>query len=114
MGGGTAPSANPGNEAAAMQDVSHAMKMLTRAMQSIPMGSPLHSDVLEALKKFGKHMSAAGQQDQGLEAQRMHQLMRQAQAQGPQQAALRAMMQQQGGGGGAPPVMPPQPQQQTM
>lgn len=113
MGQGTAPSANAGNEAVAMQDVRNAMKLLTRAMPSIPMGSPLHTDVLQTLTKFGKHISAAGENDQGLDAQRLHQMLRQSQQQGPQQAALRAMIQQQGGGAGAPPVMP-QPQQQPM
>lgn len=95
--------------AAAKLDVGNGIKMLQRALPNIPMGSPLHTDILQAVGKISKHMAEEGGQDQGLHASSMMQMIRQQQQQGPQLAAMRAM----GGGPGnpsGPPAMPPQDQ----
>ena len=106
-GPGTAPGANQGNMAAARLDIGNGMKMLQRALPNIPMGSPLHTDILSAVKSISKHMAEeGGGQDGGLHASGMMSAVRQQAAQAPQLAAMRAM----GGGPSAPtspPAMPP-------
>lgn len=110
VGPGTSPGGNQGNQAAATLDIQNGLKMLQRALPNIPMGTPLHTDVLKAVGSIAKHMGeAAG--EQGLHAQSMMQMIRQQQAQAPQLAAMRAM----GGGptnpAGAPATMSPEPPQ---
>jgi hypothetical protein len=107
-GPGTTPGANQGNMAAAKLDIGNGMKMLQRALPNIPMGSPLHTDILQAVGKISKHMAEDGQADGGLHASGMMQMIRQQAAQAPQLAAMRAM----GGGPGnpaGPPAMPEPP-----
>lgn len=102
VGPGTAPGANPGNMAAAKLDIGNGLKMLQRALPNVPMGSPLHTDILQAVGKISKHMAEEGQQDGGLHANSMMQMIRQQQQQAPQLAAMRSM-----GGGPSAPAMPP-------
>lgn len=105
VGPGTAPGGNPGNMAAATIDIGNGLKMLQRALPNLPMGAPLHTDILQAVIKISKHMDQS-QQDHGLHAQGMMQAVRQSAQQAPQIAAMRAM----GGGPSAPqspPAMPP-------
>jgi hypothetical protein len=113
-GPGTVPTPNQGNQTGAVLQIQHAMKMLTQAMNNVPMGGELFTDILTTLKKFGTHLEQAGvQQDHGLQANSMMKLVQQQAAQAPQQAALRAMMSQSQapamppGAGGSPPQ--PQP-----
>jgi hypothetical protein len=91
VGPGTTPTANHGNMAAARLDVNNGLKLLQRALPNIPMGSPLHTDILSTVAKIAKHMAAEGGGDQGLHASGMMQAMRQNQQQAPQIAALRSM-----------------------
>jgi hypothetical protein len=55
-GAATMPQANAGNINAALTKVKAAMKMLEEALPLIPMGNEAHTDILDALKKFSKHM----------------------------------------------------------
>lgn len=110
VGPGTTPGANHGNQAAATMDIQNGLKMLQRALPNIPMGTQLHTDVLQAVGRIAKHMGEAGGEQGGLHASSMMQMIRQQQAQAPQLAAMRAM----GGGpganpGGPPAVAPPPP-----
>lgn len=88
-------------------DIQNGMVMLQRALPNVPMGSPLHTDILNAVKSIGKHMGEAAQGPGGLHAQQMNQALRQQQQQAPQIAAMRAMQT-----GNQPPAMagPPQPE----
>lgn len=58
------PQGNAGNIQAALVKVKSAMSMLEAALPLIPMGSDAHSDILDALKKFGKHMKSVGENPQ--------------------------------------------------
>jgi hypothetical protein len=106
VGPGTTPGANPGNQAAATMDIQNGLKLLQRALPNVPMGTPLHTDILTAVGKIAKHMGEAGPEQGGLNAGSMMQAVRQQAQQAPQIAAMRAM----GGGPSAPaspPAMPP-------
>lgn len=59
-GAATMPQANAGNINAALTKVKAAMKMLEEALPLIPMGNETHTDILDALKKFSKHMKTDG------------------------------------------------------
>jgi hypothetical protein len=113
VGPGTTPGANQGLQAAATLDIQNGLKMLQRALPNVPMGTPLHTDILKAVGSIAKHMGEAGGEG-GLHASGMMQMLKQQAAQAPQLAAMRAM----GGGptnpGGppatpAPPMPPPEP-----
>jgi hypothetical protein len=82
-------------------DIQNGLKLLQRALPNIPMGTQLHTDVLQAVGRIAKHMGEAGEQG-GLHASSMMQMIRQQQAQAPQLAAMRAM-----GGGPTNPGGPP-------
>lgn len=59
-GAAAMPQANAGNVNAALTKVKAAMKMLEEALPLIPMGNEAHTDILDALKKFSKHMKTDG------------------------------------------------------
>jgi hypothetical protein len=103
VGPGTTPGANQGNMAAARLDIGNGLKMLQRALPNVPMGSPLHTDLLKAVGQISKHMAQEGGEEQGgLHANSMMQMIRQQAQQAPQLAAMRAM-----GGGPTAPQQPP-------
>lgn len=107
----TTPQPNAGAAAAAMQDVQNAVRMLEQALPKIPMGTPLHTEILSATTKLSKHMQP-GEGHQGLELQSLLQMARQASQQSPMAALSRMMPQPNqapampaaGPGGGAPPM----------
>jgi hypothetical protein len=80
-----------------------ALQALQDALPSIPMGSPLHTDVLSVAKTLSKHVDQEGQQG-GPPVQSLLQMMQQMKQNAPN-AALARM------GGGAPPspAMPAPP-----
>jgi len=107
-GPGVTPSANHGNLAAARVAIKNGLDLLGTALPNIPMGSPLHGDILKAMTSIAKHMNDDGPVDRGLQASGLMQAVRQSAAQGPQMAALRSL----GGGFGNPqeaPATPPPP-----
>lgn len=106
IGPATAPQPNAGNQAAAMNDLRNALSMMEKALPAIPLGSPLHSEILSLTSKLAKHL-APGDGNQGLELQSLLQMARQASQGGPM-AAL-AKMGAPDGGGAAPPAMPAPP-----
>ena len=100
------PQGNPGNVASAMLDVKNALNMLQRALPNIPMGSPLHADILKTVTNLTKHAQDAGG-DPSLQMQSLMSMMR-SMGQNPMQAALAKMMPQPGQGPamGSPPGAP--------
>lgn len=106
----TTPQPHAGNASAAINDVQNAVKMLEKALPAIPMGTPLHAEILAAATKLAKHLGA-GSGNEGLELQSLLQMARQASSSAPMAALSRMMPSPQtppampGGeaGGGAPP-----------
>ena len=105
-GPAVAPQGNMGNAAQAQAMIAVAMKQLQMALPNIPMGSPLHADIMKAVSSISKHMKAAGG-GEGQEANLLVQQLRQMQKQAPQMAALRSMA--PAGEGQGPAMPPPQP-----
>lgn len=101
-GPATVPQGNPGNMASAMSEVSNAIRMLERALPSIPMGTPIHTEILKALTQLGKHIPAAGEGQPGLELNSLLNTAR-SQAQASPSAALQRLMPPPN----TPPAMPP-------
>jgi hypothetical protein len=103
LGGPTAPQGNAGNAMAGLGKIKVALQALQDALPSIPMGSPLHTDVLSVAKTLSKHVDQEGQQG-GAPVQSLLAMIQQAKQSAPM-AALGRM------GGGAPPspAMPPPP-----
>lgn len=114
---GTGPAAAPGimlgSQAQGMAKLEVGLKALQEALGALPFGSALHNEVLEALKKIGKHMpqGGAGSADPQAMIQQLAGLAREARAAPQQQAALAGLMGPGGGVGGPPPaMMPPGPE----
>lgn len=108
--GGTGPAAAPGpmpgNQAQAMSKVQIAMKALQEALPGVPMGTPLHHEILTSLSKLGKHLPEAaghGAGDPQAMIQQLAALAREARANPGQEAALAGMMPP----GAHPPGAPP-------
>ena len=101
MGPGTMPGGNQGNSALAMIDVKNALSMLQKSLPMIPMGSPVHSDILNAVKTLSKHVGQDGG-NQGLELQSLMQLIKSQTQQAPLAALSRLYP---GGGPNLPPAM---------
>lgn len=101
-----APQPQMGNQAAAMGKVRNALQMLQEALPGLPMGQPVHSDVLSAVKNLSKHIEPgpAGGAHEGPDIQALMQSLKAAAQSAPQAALMRANT-----GGGAPgaPMMPP-------
>lgn len=114
IGAVTAPGGNPGNAAAAMADVRNAVTMLEKALPNIPMGTPLHHEVLSVLPKLTKHLSKSEGQHGGLDLLSLLQAAKQSQQQSPMAALSRLQpppgsppatpQPDAGAGGGAPPM----------
>lgn len=101
LGGATAPQANQGNMMAALGKVKVAIEALQGALPSIPMGSPLHTEVLSAAKNLAKHLDQDEQK--GPSTQDLMAMMQQAKQAAPMQALGRMQ-------GAAPPASPAMPQ----
>lgn len=111
VGPAVAPSGNQGNAAMAMIDVQNAVKLLEKALPMIPMGSPLHGEILNVAKSLSKHLSK-GDDNQALGLQSLLQMAKQNQQASPVAALARmfpgANAPPAMGGGGAPPSPEPQ------
>lgn len=83
------PQGNQGNSAQALSLVRNAVEMMQKALPMIPMGSPLHGDLLKATSTISKHMEQ-GQGNKGVDVQSLLQMARQASQQSPL-AALNRM-----------------------
>ena len=108
-GGGVGPAAHPapmpGNQMQGVEKVMTGLKMLQEALQSIPLGSQLHNEILTAVGKIGKHLPQGGTGgDPQAAIQQLALAARSARAEPTQAAALQGLM---GGGGAPPPPMPP-------
>jgi hypothetical protein len=99
----TTPQGHPGNAAGALNDVRNAVRMLEQALPNIPMGSPLHSELLATTTKLAKHLTP-GEGNQGLELQSLIQMARQMSQSQPMAALSRLQAPP-----GAPPAMPAAP-----
>lgn len=112
---GSAPvsslSGNPGHGANALSQVHAATQMLQAALPQLPIGTPAHDAVYDAIGKLRK-VAPASEAIPGVQATQLRDLQQQAQQQQPFQALMRsagAGAGQPGGGGGpgGPPQMPP-------
>lgn len=109
----TSPGGNQGNIAHATIMIGNGLQLLQQALGSIPLGSPLHSDIMQSVLKISKHMPDAGQGGGGhggLHAQGLQQALRAQAQQAPQLAAMRQM----GGGPGTPSGPPAMPAPEIM
>jgi hypothetical protein len=84
------PQGNPGNAASAMVDVKNALNLLQRALPNIPMGSPIHADILKTVSTLSKHAQDAGG-DHSLQMQSLLSMVK-SMGQNPMQNALAKMM----------------------
>lgn len=82
------PQGNQGNAAQAMSLIRNALEMFQKALPMIPMGSPLHGDVLKATSSISKHMEH-GEGNKGVDMQSLLQMARGASQQSPVQALNR-------------------------
>lgn len=109
LGPGTAQQGNQGNSAAAMIEVTNAVKMLEKALPMIPMGSPIHEKILNFAKDIAKNLSQ-GDSNPSLEINSLIQMARNAAQQAPLQQLAKAFPQQAAqqppamGGGDQPPA----------
>lgn len=99
LGPAVAPQGNQGNVAMALMDVRNAVNLLQKALPMIPLGAPLHAELLDTVKKISKHLTPEGE-NQGLQMQSLLQMARQSASQ-PPVAALARMY---GGGPNTPPA----------
>ena len=100
----TTPQPNAGNIHAATEKVKVAVKLLEESLPLIPMGMPLHTEIMQATTKLVKHLSDSAS-NPGTEMQTLLNLARQSQQSAPM-AALGRMMTPQApamASGGAPP-----------
>ncbi len=106
-GPAVAPQGNQGNTAAAMLDVQNAIKMLEKSLPMIPLGSPLHTDILNVTKTLSKHITPSpGGGGSALELQSLVQMAKQAAQAQPMSALSRLFP---SAGGNTPPALPQQP-----
>ena len=103
-----------------MSKIGVALKALQEALPSLPMGTPLHSEVLSAVKSLTKHLTDAGQDQQHL-LMTLLQMARSAQQSQPMQALMKAFPGGASGmgGPGGPPTLsgaggPPTPGPMSM
>lgn len=83
------PQGNQGNSAQAMSLIRNAIEMFQKALPMIPMGSPLHGDILNATSKISKHMEESGGANKGVDIQSLLQMAKSASQQSPVQALNR-------------------------
>lgn len=88
LGAATTPQGNPGLAVKAMSDVRNAVTMLESALPHIPIGTPLHSEILNATKSLLKHLQP-GEQNAGIDLMQLVQMARQQAANQPMAAMMR-------------------------
>ena len=87
-----------GNMASAMNDLNMAIQQIQKAIMSLPPGSPLHKDALQAVQRLSRHLPQ-GAPTEGVQQTGMKDLLRNI----LQNSFLGRIMQQlQGGGRGQP------------
>lgn len=99
----TAPTQNRGMEAAGLQALGMALKVLEKSLSLLGATSEAGLDVMDAIKKLAKHVPTGAVGPAG-EKNQLQSMMIQQQQQGPQIAAMRA---QQGAGAGQAGAAPP-------
>ena len=104
LGPVTTPQPNMGNSVKAMSDIRNAVKMLESALPNIPMGSPLHAEILNSTKSIIKHLQQ-GDGSAGLDLMSLLQMARGASQAQPMQALMKAFPNQPN----APPALPVTP-----
>jgi hypothetical protein len=105
-GPAVAPHGNPGAASQGLGDIQTALQALQKALPSIPMGTEMHTAVIDAIKKIGTHMTEMQNSPQ-MQIQNLLAMIAKAK-QGQPNAGLAGMA----GGGGAPPppmLAPPAP-----
>ena len=75
-----APQQHQGNMAQAMLQVKQGLELLQKALPMLPMGSPEHTDVMQAIAKLSKHVSKGQEsgQDKGMQIQNLLQMIQAA------------------------------------
>lgn len=101
LGGAVVPQGNPGLAVKAMADVSAAVKILEGALPNIPIGSPLHSEVLNSTKSLIKHLQDGGESNPQEQIMSLLNMARSA----AQAQPMQALMRMQGGGPNQAPVI---------
>jgi hypothetical protein len=98
-----APQAQPGNAAAAMQQVKSGATLLNKAIGSVPMGTEFHTKLLKILTDLNKLMSETPD-NPGMQATALMGQARQTAQTAPMQALQKLYPQAQPpGAGGQPP-----------
>ena len=87
-GAGAVPQGNQGNMAQALSLVRNGLEMFQKALPMIPMGSPQHADLLEAVQMVSKHLEQ-NEGNKGVDLQSLLQMARGASQQSPVQAVNR-------------------------
>lgn len=95
-GPAVAPHGNPGQASQGLGDIRIAVEQLQKALPSVPMGTELHTAVMDAIKKISTHMTQMQDSPQ-MKMQQLLQMIQRAKQAQPNQA-LAGMA-----GGGAPP-----------
>lgn len=92
-----------GSAVQGMSKVKLGLEALQAALPMIPMGSELHTDLMQAVSKISKHLGdKGGEGGGGAQIQQLLEMLRNAKMQGaPPQAGMMPP-----GGGGAPPPPP--------
>ena len=83
------PQGAQGNTAQPLSLVRNGLEMFQKALPMIPMGSPLHGDILKAVSSVAKHMEQAGGANKGIDVQSLLQMARQSSQQSPMDALNR-------------------------
>lgn len=99
------PQPNLGNQVQATAKIANALKELQDALPQIPMGSELHTTILDTVKKLSK-VTQEAKPDPSMQLQELIRAARERSQGGPLAAAERMFPP---GGGGAPPAMPVPP-----
>src|ERR1700679_2311758 len=82
------PQGAQGNTAQALSLVRNGLEMFQKALPMIPMGSPLHADLLKATSSVSKHMEQSAA-NKGVDVQSLLQMARQNSQQSPLDALNR-------------------------
>lgn len=85
-----------------MADVRNAIKMLESALPNVPMGTPLHTEILNSTKSLLKHLPESDASP-GIDLMSLVNMARQASQAQPMQALMKAFPQQPN----TPPAMAP-------
>lgn len=95
------PTPNRGLQAAAIAQLTHAIRIMEKALPMLGVESEMGKDVMSALSKLSKHI-APGQGSPGIENSALQQMMMQHKQEQPMIQALRAQ-----GQSTAAPAAPP-------